>query len=123
MPKRRHNRTASLFNQTESNQIKPNHTDKTVQGYRDAVLIDADLFFGMVFCAERFRPYLGKLFLASAIGGWVGGWVSMSVVATAAAAVGATVEGDDNLGCVGLLGDAGHRPASHLARSAHSPHH
>lgn len=39
-----------------------------MQGYRDAVLIDADLFFGMVFGAERFRPYLGKLFLASAMG-------------------------------------------------------
>lgn len=39
------------------------------QGYRDAVLIEADLLFGMCFGSERFRPYLGKLFLASAMGG------------------------------------------------------
>lgn len=51
----------------------PTHpiTISILQGYRDAVLIDADLFFGMVFGAERFRPYLGKLFLASAMGKWV----------------------------------------------------
>jgi len=35
------------------------------------VLIDADLFFTMAFGAERFRPYLGRLFLASAMGGCV----------------------------------------------------
>lgn len=39
-----------------------------MQAYRDAQFIEPDLFFGVVFGAERFRPYLGKLFLASAMG-------------------------------------------------------
>lgn len=33
-----------------------------------AVFIDADLFFSMLFGSERFRPYLGTLFMAAAIG-------------------------------------------------------
>lgn len=32
------------------------------------MFIDADLFFAMLFGSERFRPYLGTLFMASAIG-------------------------------------------------------
>lgn len=39
-----------------------------VQAAAGAVFIDADLFFAMLFGSERFRPYLGTLFMASAIG-------------------------------------------------------
>jgi hypothetical protein len=44
----------------------PPQTNAT-QVARDATFIDADLFFGMLFGSERFKPYLGTLFVASAL--------------------------------------------------------